>query len=632
MIRAAFLWHLHQPDYRDPLAPPGPTGTPEPSMPWVRMHALRGYRDMALEAAEQGLPWTLNVVPSLLDQLDHYAGGGTDPHARLSLVPAGSLSAAQRRVIRSTFVAGHPALRRAHPAWAALAERLEGGRSLSVQQWRDVQVWSNLQWFGATARRDFPELVGLWEKGEGFTEADKAVVMDVQRQILEETPTWWRRVHESDGPAVSASAYDHPILPLLVDLKHALRAMPDLPLETDYRWPDDARRQLCEGRERVGEVLGTEPLGLWPSEGSVSPEVLPLVREAGFRWLCTDVHVLQRSELAPGSPTPDEAGPSGPWDLGDGLVGWFRDTELSDHIGFRCAQMPADVAARSFVDLLLSRHREGTVLIALDGENPWETFEDAGIAFRRHLVHVLRERGVELVTLDEASQDPPVGRVERIHSGSWIGADYAVWVGDEEDRRAWQLLADTRSAVHDAGPEAEEAARPHLHAAEGSDWFWWFGDRFSSSFDLHFDALFRAHLVAAHRAAGLEVPAVLSEPVNRPHPPRVVPPSGWVPLPPWGLPERMAAGRVPIPEGSMAAGQRSFLTFGWTRPSVGEAQVVLQLQGDHLELMVDGRAVGGSSHVQPAQPIHVQVLRDGQPVWPEPVHIEPPAPDHWWGP
>ncbi len=630
MIRAAFLWHLHQPDYRDPLAPPGPNGSPEPSMPWVRMHALRGYRDMALEAAENGIPWTLNVVPSLLDQLGHYAAGGTDPHGRLTAAPAEVLDDAQRRILRATFVAGHPAMRRAHPEWSALAARVERGVPLDVGEWRDLQVWSTLQWFGATARRDHSIVAELWNKGSGFTPGDKEAMLAAQDAILRETPSWWRRVFRTPGPCLSASAYDHPILPLLLDLRHALRAMPDLPLDVEFCWPDDARRQLVDGRRRVGEACGASPGGLWPSEGSVSPEILPLVAEAGFRWLCSDAHVLQRSDLAPGSPAPDGSGPSGPWDLGHGLVGWFRDPELSDHIGFRCAERPPEEAARTFVELLLSRHREGTVLVALDGENPWETFADAGVGFRKHLTRALHEAGVDLVTLDEASEAPTIGRVERLHSGSWIGADYGVWVGDEEDRRAWALLAATRLAVHTAGPEAEERARPHLHAAEGSDWFWWFGDRFSSSFDGHFDALFRNHLIAAHQAAGLQVPVVLREPVHRPHPPTVEPPRGWLPPPPWRLPERLAAGRVEIPEGSMARDHRDALFFGWTAPGPDQVLVV-ELEGEDVTLVIDGQGAQ-HPHTGPPGPIQIQVLRDGLPVWPEPVRLAPPPPDAWWGP
>ena len=34
----ALLLHMHQPDYRDPR-------TGRPGMPWVRLHAVRGYTE-----------------------------------------------------------------------------------------------------------------------------------------------------------------------------------------------------------------------------------------------------------------------------------------------------------------------------------------------------------------------------------------------------------------------------------------------------------------------------------------------------------------------------------------------------------------------------------------------------------
>jgi len=308
-MRVGLLWHLHQPDYRDP-------DTGIPVMPWARLHGLRGYRDMFVEALEHGTPWTLNVVPSLLDQLLHYAEGGSDPHLELTRRPADGLTEEEAALVTETFAAGHPTLR---APYRHLEEVVRSGRGLSVAQLRDLQVWSTLAWFGATARRDHPAIDALRAKGGDFTEDDKRSLLGIQRQILEELPVLWRRVAGStDGTALSLSAYDHPILPLLVDARHARRAIPDLP-EVDFAWPGDALAQLTRARERAHEVLGRAPVGLWPSEGAVSPEVVPLVAQAGFRWLCSDNGVLARSERT------DAACPGG-WDLGHGVRGFFRDT------------------------------------------------------------------------------------------------------------------------------------------------------------------------------------------------------------------------------------------------------------------------------------------------------------------
>ena len=41
-----FLWHMHQPDYRDHG---GTTGEGEFMLPWVYLHAIKDYVDMAAQ-------------------------------------------------------------------------------------------------------------------------------------------------------------------------------------------------------------------------------------------------------------------------------------------------------------------------------------------------------------------------------------------------------------------------------------------------------------------------------------------------------------------------------------------------------------------------------------------------------
>jgi hypothetical protein len=60
-------------------------------------------------------------------------------------------------------------------------------------------------------------------------------------------------------------------------------------------------------------------------------------------------------------------------------------------------------------------------------------------------------------------------------------------------------------------------ARRELLAAEGSDWFWWFGSDQGSRNDDSFDELFRAHLRGAYRAMGVEPPPDTDEAIV-PHP------------------------------------------------------------------------------------------------------------------
>ena len=55
-------------------------------------------------------------------------------------------------------------------------------------------------------------------------------------------------------------------------------------------------------------------------------------------------------------------------------------------------------------------------------------------------------------------------------------------------------------------PAALARAREEILIAEGSDWFWWYGDDHSSEHDLEFDDLFRRHLRNVYRLLSKPVP------------------------------------------------------------------------------------------------------------------------------
>lgn len=497
MTRVAVLWHMHQPDYRDPLQG-------RPTMPWARLHALRGYRDMAVALLETGAATTVNLVPSLLDQLLGYAEGGGDPHLDLTRAPAASLDPAQRAVVAGSFLAGHPAMFDAHEATRALRARRERNEPLSTQELLDLQVWSTLAWVGWSGLRDEPVLAELRRKARGFHEDDKRAMLAACERLVRGLIPLWRQLAQAGRVEISASPYYHPILPLLIDTRFARRCLPDLPARIpQFCHPGDARAQLQRGRRRVEEVLGVPVEGLWPPEGAICPEVVPLAAEAGFTWLVSDEGNLLRSER-------DDGPPGGPWDLGSGVVGFFRDRDLSDSIGFRWARRPA----QQVVDELMAacRRHEQLAVIALDGENPWESFEDAGREHQLRLFDALA-RGPGTTLRDRARDREGLGGVYALHTGSWINADLAIWFGDDEDRMAWEQLARARDAVfrHGNPPEALE----HVQAAEGSDWFWWYGREFATPFALEFDRLFRAHLGAAWQALGEPAPDALSAPIKQ---------------------------------------------------------------------------------------------------------------------
>ena len=70
MADAVLLWHFHQPSYVDAL-------TGEVLMPWVRLHTVRGYADMAEMARRHaGVKMNFNLTPVLVQQIEQMAEGG----------------------------------------------------------------------------------------------------------------------------------------------------------------------------------------------------------------------------------------------------------------------------------------------------------------------------------------------------------------------------------------------------------------------------------------------------------------------------------------------------------------------------------------------------------------------------
>ncbi|TMB01451.1 MAG: glycoside hydrolase [Deltaproteobacteria bacterium] len=531
-VRAVFLWHLHQPEYRDPQ-------TGQPMLPWVRQHASRAYTDMA--AALERHP-TVKVVanwaPSLLDQLEAYVAGTQDLDEQLARKPAEALTPEERaHVLREGFSVDWNVWVRPVARYSELLDKrgtdlreidlLERQAAFTPQEMRDLQVNFVLAWMGFAARREEPLVAGLIAKERGYTEEEKVAAVDAQRRIASRIVPRWRALAERGQVEITCSPFYHPILPLVVDTESARRAMPAVALPPRFSYAHDAREQVMRGLERARAAFGQVPQGMWPSEGSVSPEVIDLLAACGVRWCATDQGVLERSELELGTALPDGyPAHYHPYRAGadHAVTVLFRDRELSDRIGFRYAKSDPREAAQDLISRIADTEPEALVTLALDGENPWEHYPASGEAFLDALYAGLS--GGEIRTVlprDELRERPARARIARIHSGSWIDSNFRIWIGHPEDNAAWTLLGEAREALAEAEEKGElprdqlEAARGHLLIAEGSDWYWWYGDDFTTENAPEFDALFRRRVAQAWRALGLAPPERLDRPIIAPH-------------------------------------------------------------------------------------------------------------------
>ncbi len=110
-----------------------------------------------------------------------------------------------------------------------------------------------------------------------------------------------------------------------------------------------------------------------------------------------------------------------------------------------------------------------------------------------------------------------LGSCVRSLPGSWINANFDVWIGAPEDNLAWDYLAAARDFFTEnadrVSPEQRKLAWEELLIAEGSDWNWWYGPEHHSDNDRDFDELFRKHLTNVYDALGAVPPDVLAQPI-----------------------------------------------------------------------------------------------------------------------
>ncbi len=552
MTRVAILWHMHQPFYQDLL-------TGEHVLPWVRLHALKDYWGMvALLREFPTVKATFNLVPSLLVQLEAFARGeARDRHLELGLKPAAQLTDEERAFcIEQFFHAHRPRMIDPFPRYRELLElRGNGGVSaraqasqFSTDDLRDLQVWHKLVWVDAWYHEHDARVRALVDKGRGFTEDDKATLRAVELELLRKVIPEYAAAAAGGQIELSTSPFYHPILPLLCDSTVHLRTHPHARTPRHpFRHPEDAAEQLARAVALHERVFGQRPLGLWPSEGSVSEAMVPLVAAAGFRWMATDEEILARSLGAAFTRSADGHVDEPerlyrPYGVGPVACG-FRDHTLSDLLGFTYASWSAEAAADDFVYRLVTAGRryaartdggEATIFIILDGENAWEQYDQQGRPFLRALYGRLAAHPeIRTVTMGAACGTPPE-TIASIAAGSWINGDFYIWIGHPDDHRAWSQLAEARDALEaaasSAAPDALARAREEILIAEGSDWFWWYGDDHSSEHDLAFDDLFRRHLRSAYRALDRPVPEELFVTNITTEPPAlpVEPPTGFI--------------------------------------------------------------------------------------------------------
>ncbi|MDP8299107.1 MAG: glycogen synthase GlgA [Candidatus Tantalella remota] len=514
----AFLWHMHQPLYKDLVSG-------KYHLPWVRLHSTYSYLDMA--AIIDKYPkakCTFNITPSLIWQLKDISSGEPvdDVFLELTAKNADGISEDEKIfILRNFFSCDWKRAVASSRRYVELLEKrgedpAEGALRVkspefSSQDMRDLQVLFNLAWCGFTLRGKDPLIKELVEKGAGYTEDDKKNLLEHQAKTVKSILPLYKRLQDEGKIEISTTPFYHPILPLLCGDSSG-RGI-------DHK--DDAKVHVKKAIALYEEVFGRKPEGMWPAEGSVSQQIIPILADEGIKWIASDEGIviesfrgedIPRGELIYNAFTAEEDGRS--------IDIVFRDINISNAISFKYSNFSGKKAFHDmYADLkgiaksFSHDKREHLVPVILDGENPWPYYPDGGQGFLAATYKKLSASdSMEMVTIGQyLKNNGERKRIGKLFSGSWINRNFDKWSGSPQKDKAWEYLQKAREAAFADGVPSPEVLE-ELYIAEGSDWFWWY-DEFGTELNLVYDDLFRLHLSNVYKLMGQEEPHYLKEAV-----------------------------------------------------------------------------------------------------------------------
>ena len=555
-------WHMHQPDYRDLISG-------EYVLPWTYLHAIKDYSDMAFHLENNvKARASFNFVPILLDQLEDYTAQFNskiirDPLLALLGKPhLEKVTAAQcELIIESCFKSHHEKMLSPYAQYQRLFNLYQvanqAGDDMNLQYFSaqyktDLLVWYHLAWMGESIKKNNALVKKLIVKGSHFNSADRLALFGLIGEIISQLIPRYKALQEKGQIEISTTPHQHPILPLLLDFKSTLDAMPGatLPLSPQYDGGEARAISHIKLAQTSHQIrFGHKPTGMWPAEGAVSKPALMLMAEQGVQWAATGegvlTHSLHKSNPAKALVSRHEYLYK-PYKISDGIdeiVCFFRDDRLSDKIGFEYAKMHSTDAVRDFVRELEHIHatyqksENPVVCVTLDGENAWEYYPYNGYYFLTELYQALANHpDIEMVTQSEICQalktpelsqgDGPsaykvvCGNLPEVAAGSWVYGSFSTWIGSKDKNRGWDLLCEAKKMFDkvlktgNLNAIEQQLCENQLAVCEGSDWFWWLGDYNSAASVNSFDQLYRRNLSNLYVLLKQPVPNDLLSPIS----------------------------------------------------------------------------------------------------------------------
>ncbi len=533
-LSLAIYWHMHQPVYEL-------EGTY--LMPWVRLHAIKDYLDMALFLEKfPKLKLNFNIVPALLDAIIDYTENElTDIHAELSVSDAETLTDEEKAFVLNNFFSSK---------FETMIYKSENYKNLyqkrfskdiailedfSSQEISDLMALFNLVWIDPIHYERYPRLKDLWNKQYNYSKEDRIEIINIHLQIMKEIIPTYKKYIQSGRIELTTSPYYHAILPILADMKNSVKntlTTEGLPQSLDML--DDAKLQIKKGLDRIEEIFGVRPKGIWPPELCLGAKTLNLLAKEGIKWTISDEGVLANSinfdfvrDFKGNLDDPYHLLKVYSYKTKDSEIDViFRDRSIPHLINFEYAGINPQMAAGDLYEkikliqnkLVVSPDKTHLLTIALDCENCWENYQNDGIDFLENVYsYIENDDSLSTVLIsDYVERDEHKKELKKIYSGSWIDQTFQFWIGEAEKNKAWAYLKKTKDDLdkyikeHTLNQKINFAKR-ELLIAEGSDWFWWYGEPNYSGQDFIFDYMFRERLKNVYLILGIEYPEYLDK-------------------------------------------------------------------------------------------------------------------------
>ncbi len=525
----SILWHQHQPYYKDDF-------DNHYHMPWVFLHALKDYYEMAKHVdVANNIRVTFNYVPSLLIQLQDYTDVNVSDEFLIRLRKQVSQLTVEERmeVTHQCFMANYDKMIKPLPRYAELhAKHHNAGGDISTftdNDILDLEILYILSWCGVFIRQEDEFIKSLLEKSRNYSEDDKMTLLERCAYWVSQVVDIHKKLHNDGKAEIICTPYYHPILPLLADFNSAKESHPHIAMpEHTTSLDSDADYHVSEGLKEFERFFGFKPVGMWPAEGSVSQKTISKYTDNDIKWIATDEDVLSNSlgiNLRDSNNRRLLYMRRFQYHDDKKINIFFRDKGLSDLIGFSYSSWNTDDAVADFVKHLNNIYNSvdfsPNVSVILDGENAWEYYDNNAYDFFTKLYDAIGKLDwVETQKFSDVvnNHEVPEEALNNITAGSWIMGNFQIWIGHAEKNKAWELLTKAKLAIDkniaNKDEETKRLVYKELHIAEGSDWFWWYGDDHFSVQSNVFDRLFRNHLINIYRLLKLNVPSELFVPIK----------------------------------------------------------------------------------------------------------------------